>query len=675
MRRWATFGAVLAVALLGLPGVAAGADLPADGGTLERLVPAEAPGGADADNVIGMGGAFSWNGRYLTYGWGYKPYAAYKPNPYHVVVRDLTDNSERILPAPAPDFWPSAATDDGTYLVFSTATALVAEDTDALSDVYRWNLATDAKTLQSADIPAGQGALAPQITADGNRILFIGDPSPTSQFTTRADRFAYVRDLAAGTTLPLARTAAGDPLPWNTESARISGDGTVVALMSRDQVVGETPGGDRAAIYLQDLSTWQPVRVSSNSQPWEAADPVLDYTGDTVAFGAGSYYIDGDPSKGMGKATVRVFDRLTGTETQLDDSDAGPGGLGQDAEFGYPVLSANGRYVGFTAVRPYATAYYQALIHDRWTGTTVRPAVRADGELPANWHGTTLTDISPDGRRFVFDSDSDDLGSNFRSTSSYTDAFLRTYPAAHGLPDTTLQPVPAATGASPSFTFAAHSRATYECAVDGGWKPCTSPFTAGPLSDGPHEFAVRATDPDGRVEAEPAVANFVVDTVAPALKLSGPTLTRDSTPTFTFAAPGATASTCQVDARAAAPCSSPFTLAALADGPHTLAVRAADAAGNMATARIGVTVDTKAPQTTIATSPSSTTDSTPTLTLRADQAGSTFQCKIDKQAWKACKQRWTTSKLSKGKHALAVRATDPAGNVDPSPATRKITIK
>jgi len=64
---------------------------------------------------------------------------------------------------------------------------------------------------------------------------------------------------------------------------------------------------------------------------------------------------------------------------------------------------------------------------------------------------------------------------------------------------------------------------------------------------------------------------------------SGPSGTvRDRTPTFTFAAsePGVTFE-CSLDGGTFVPCVSPFTAPRLGPGPHTFAVRARDAAGNL----------------------------------------------------------------------------------------------
>jgi hypothetical protein len=77
----------------------------------------------------------------------------------------------------------------------------------------------------------------------------------------------------------------------------------------------------------------------------------------------------------------------------------------------------------------------------------------------------------------------------------------------------------------------------------------------------------------------------VVDTTPPTLELTaGPAaLTNDSRPTFAFGADDAGASFgCSLDGGAFAPCTSPHAVGPLADGVHTLQLRATDASDRVA---------------------------------------------------------------------------------------------
>ncbi len=53
-------------------------------------------------------------------------------------------------------------------------------------------------------------------------------------------------------------------------------------------------------------------------------------------------------------------------------------------------------------------------------------------------------------------------------------------------------------------------------------------------------------------------------------------------------------------------------------------------------------------------------------TFSSTEAGSTFECKLDRKPWKACTSPFKR-KVAVGKHVLSVRATDAAGNTDPTP--------
>ena len=81
------------------------------------------------------------------------------------------------------------------------------------------------------------------------------------------------------------------------------------------------------------------------------------------------------------------------------------------------------------------------------------------------------------------------------------------------------------------------------------------------------------------------------------------------------------------------------------------------------------------PDTTITGGPSGVTnDPTPTFTFSSSEGGSSFECKLDSGPYAACGSPKTTSHLADGSHTFSVRATDPAANTDPSPASRAFTV-
>jgi hypothetical protein len=85
--------------------------------------------------------------------------------------------------------------------------------------------------------------------------------------------------------------------------------------------------------------------------------------------------------------------------------------------------------------------------------------------------------------------------------------------------------------------------------------------------------------------------------------------------------------------------------------------------------------DVDAPQTTITKRPANRTEkSTAKFRFRSDEAGSTFECKLDRKPWKPCSSPKSFKRLTEGVHTFKVRAIDPAGNVDSSPAKDKFRV-
>ncbi|MGH2784707.1 MAG: Ig-like domain-containing protein, partial [Actinomycetota bacterium] len=86
--------------------------------------------------------------------------------------------------------------------------------------------------------------------------------------------------------------------------------------------------------------------------------------------------------------------------------------------------------------------------------------------------------------------------------------------------------------------------------------------------------------------------------------------------------------------------------------------------------------DSTPPNTTIVTAPDATTSSTSaSFTYSSNESGSTFACKLDAGSFASCPAAGKSySGLGEGSHTFAVRATDGAGNTDPTPATYDWTI-
>ena len=86
------------------------------------------------------------------------------------------------------------------------------------------------------------------------------------------------------------------------------------------------------------------------------------------------------------------------------------------------------------------------------------------------------------------------------------------------------------------------------------------------------------------------------------------------------------------------------------------------------------------PETTITTGPaagSTTADATPTFGFSSNEAGATFECRVDGATFGPCSgpgAKHTPATLADGQHTFRVRAIDGAGNIDDTPAMRTFRV-
>ncbi|TMK56186.1 MAG: CSLREA domain-containing protein [Actinobacteria bacterium] len=72
--------------------------------------------------------------------------------------------------------------------------------------------------------------------------------------------------------------------------------------------------------------------------------------------------------------------------------------------------------------------------------------------------------------------------------------------------------------------------------------------------------------------------------------------------------------------------------------------------------------------------PKKTKKRTAKFKFSSTEAGSTFQCKLDRKPFKPCASPKKYKRLKPGKHVFKVRAIDKGGNVDPTPAKRSFKV-
>jgi hypothetical protein len=187
----------------------------------------------------------------------------------------------------------------------------------------------------------------------------------------------------------------------------------------------------------------------------------------------------------------------------------------------------------------------------------------------------------------------------------------------------------------------------------------------------------------GRVSASAAAAAAGCtngpDTTPPETTITAKpaNLTNSTSASFSFTSNEAGSTfECKLDAGAFTACTSPRTYSGLADGPHTFEVRAKDAAGNIdpTPASHSWTIDATPPDTTVTDGPANNSSPNVSFSFTSNEAGATFACRMDSGSWQACTSPRSYTNLAAGSHTFQVRATDAAGNTDPTPAQYTWTV-
>ena len=218
------------------------------------------------------------------------------------------------------------------------------------------------------------------------------------------------------------------------------------------------------------------------------------------------------------------------------------------------------------------------------------------------------------------------------------------------------------------------------------------------VADGAKSITAKAYDAAGNVTTS-AASGLTVDNTAPALNItggpSGQTFGPGTTQTWTFTATDATSTVtalCRVRSTSSTPAFSPCSgatashaISNLPDGSYTFEAFARDG-GRLEPAVQSRTfaIDATPPETTVTSGPadgSSSTDTTGRVRILGRPGRSTFQCRVypaalTPPAFGSCSAAagHTATGFAPGTYSFEVRATDPYGNTDPSPAKRTFSV-
>ncbi|MCP4303682.1 MAG: hypothetical protein GY788_02135 [bacterium] len=309
---------------------------------------------------------------------------------------------------------PALSADGSTIAYYSSATNLVAGDTNGLLDVFTYDRSTGATSRVSVASDGSEGdahSYGPSVSGDGSIIVFESGATNlvAGDTNNRTDIFAH--DLVTGTTTRVSVASHGAQGNHNSYKPAISADGTTVVYESYATNLVADDTSTASDIFAHDLATGTTTRVSVASDGTQidrhSTRPAVSADGMVVAYQSGDVF---------------VYDRNTGTRTRV--SVATDGGEANEVAWN-PAISADGSTIAYSSmatnlVPGNTNNESDIFVYSRTDGATTLVSVGFDG---AEANDDSLSPaISADGKTITYSSDATNLVSG--EVGPNTDIFV-----------------------------------------------------------------------------------------------------------------------------------------------------------------------------------------------------------------------------------------------------------
>ena len=305
---------------------------------------------------------------------------------------------------------------DGRFVVFRTsASNVIPGDTSHSADIFVRDMATGVVTRAStaADgTPANHGSTRPRISADGRSVVFISSASNLVPDDNNEVSDVFVKNLSTGAVSRVS--TASDGTESNESSSgrpSISADGRFVAFTSQASNLVRRDTNDIEDIFVKDLLTGSTTLVSAATNGDQANDeslsPSITADGRFVAFGSYASNLVGDDTND--EEDVFVKDLETGSLTRVSTA---ADGTQANSDSGGASIAANGQFVAFVSnasnlVVDDTNNEADIFVKDLASGSITRVSTKPDG-TEAN-DGSYNPHVSANGRFVAFETAASDL--------------------------------------------------------------------------------------------------------------------------------------------------------------------------------------------------------------------------------------------------------------------------
>ena len=329
---------------------------------------------------------------------------------------------------PNKDSQSASISTDGRYVAFSSqATNLLPGDTNDKEDIFVVDRTLGKivrASLSSAGAEANGYCNKPSISGDGRFVVFLSSATTLVAGDTNGYRDAFVRDLQTNQTSLVSVSSSGVQANANIYNPQITEDGNFIVYetSASNLVADDTNGATDIFLYDRTLATTHRVSLASNGTQGSdsASSPFISADGHYVVFQTGNNLLPTDTNN-LTDAYVR--DLLTDELFLASVTNEGTPGNGNS---GYPTLTSDGRYVVFSSdssnlVSGDTNGMYDIFVRDRQSNSTQRVSVSSNGTQSNDYSHSGR--IAAGGRYVVFVSSATNLVTG--DTNVKDDVFLR----------------------------------------------------------------------------------------------------------------------------------------------------------------------------------------------------------------------------------------------------------